>query len=382
MTGTEAAVAALQFVDPALPRAVPAGRPTTLPGPGTGSRPGRGRELEVEVAGAGHVRDLDGWLDETHATSLVVVDRGEVVHEWYAAGLGPDTRFLGASMTKSLLAHLVGRAVTSGVLDPADPVAGHVPELADSAYGACSVLDLLTMTTGADWVEDHRDPAGPASRLVRCFLDGAGDSRALLRAVRPRHVPGTQWEYSTADSQVLDWVRERATGEPFDTALADLWSALGCEQDAAVAVDAGGVALAGGGVAATTRDWARVGLLALDGTVAGQRLHTPGWVEAAGVPPLSFLAPGRLPSSITTHAGFARHWWPLDPTGRRFTADGSRGQFCYVDRDTGAVVARTSLWPFGDVMVDRQCRDLCYLGLPAIAEAAVRTRDTPRRETL
>ena len=38
-----------------------------------------------------------------------MLDGGTVVHEWYADSLGPDTLFLGASMTKSVLAHLVGR---------------------------------------------------------------------------------------------------------------------------------------------------------------------------------------------------------------------------------------------------------------------------------
>jgi hypothetical protein len=34
------------------------------------------------------------------------------------------------------------------------------------------------------------------------------------------------------------------------------------------------------------------------------------------------------------------------------------------------VVVKTSAWPYADSWWDRQCRDLCYLGLPAIAEAA------------
>ena len=73
--------------------------------------------------------------------------------------------------------------------------------------------------------------------------------------------------------------------------------------------------------------------------------------------------------TLTTHAGFGLHWWPLDDTGRLVTADGSRGQFTFVDRDTGVVVVKTSQWPY-DEPTDRQCRDLSYLALPAIARAA------------
>jgi CubicO group peptidase (beta-lactamase class C family) len=255
-----------------------------------------------------------------------------------------------------------------------DPVAQHVPELGGSGYDHATVLDLLTMTTGADWVEDHRDPDSRASRLLACFP--GGDSRALLREVGAGVAAGTRWSYSTADSQVLDWVRERATGLTFGHDLARLWAALGCARDAAVAVDRFGVALAGGGLAATARDWARVALLAVDGTTdRGEQLLDPDWASAAARPAYPFTGVGRLPSSITSFAGFGYHWWPMDATGRRLTADGSRGQLACADRSTGAVVVKTSLWPYDDALADRQARDLSYLGLHALLDAC--TTPTP-----
>jgi CubicO group peptidase (beta-lactamase class C family) len=331
--------------------------------------PSLARELEVDVVGAGCSRGLEEWVAETSSTSLLVLDRGRVVHEWYADGLGADTRFLGASMTKSVLAHLVGRAVRDGALALTDAVPGHVPELAGSGYDGTTVVDLLTMTTGVDWVEDHRDPDSLASRLVGCFATRS-DSRALLHEVRPGVPAGTRFAYCTADSQVLDWVRERATGRSYADDVARLWEALGCTRDAYVAVDGTGVALAGGGLAATARDWARVALLAVDGcSPGGERLLDRNWVEAAVRPAYPFLAVGRLPSSITTHAGFGYHWWPMDDAGHRVTADGSRGQFACADRRTSAVVVKTSRWPYEDFLADRQARDLSYLGLHALLDA-------------
>ena len=335
-----------------------------------GELPPDARDLQVDIVGAGRTRGFGEWVTETSSTSLLVLDEGTVVHEWYAEGLGADTRFLGASMTKSVLAHLVGRAIRDGALALTDAVTGHVPELAGSGYDGTTVLDLLTMTTGVDWVEDHRDPDSLASRLLGCFANGS-DSRALLRHVRPGVPPGTRFAYCTADSQVLDWVRERATGRPYADDVARLWEALGCTRDAYVAVDGTGVALAGGGLAATARDWARVALLAVDGCdPEGERLLDRAWVEAASRPAYPFLAVGRLPSSITTHVGFGYHWWPMDDAGHRVTADGSRGQFACTDRRTGAVVVKTSQWPYDDFLVDRQARDLSYLGLHALLDAA------------
>jgi CubicO group peptidase (beta-lactamase class C family) len=368
-------LAGLTFIDPqrdptwrhVVVPALPAGELSSTPG-----------ELGVEIAGAGRSWELGQWVAGTSSTSLLVLDGPTVVHEWYADGLGDSTRFLGASMTKSVLAHLVGRAVREGALALTDVVTGHVPELAGTGYDGTTVLDVLTMTTGVDWVEDHRDPDRLASRLLGCFTDG-GDSRALLRSVRPGVAPGTRWTYCTADSQVLDWVRERATGLSYSEDLARLWQSLGCTHDAYVAVDGEGVALAGGGLAVTSRDWARVALLAVDGlTTHGQLQLDADWVEAAARPPYPFLGVGRLPSSITTHVGFGYHWWPMDDSGRRVTADGSRGQFAAADRVSGAVVVKTSKWQYDDFLVDRQARDLSYLGLHALLDAV---RTTPVETT-
>lgn len=379
-------LSALDFADPHRDPAwrggrVAAGGASELPGsPGSAGSAGAAGGLRVEVAGAGRTWDLEEWAAGTWTTGLLVVADGAVLHEWYAEGLGPDTLFLGASMTKSVLAHLVGLAVREGALAPEDPVTRHVPELRGSGYDGVSVLDLLTMTSGVDWVEDHRDPDGPASRLVACFTAG-GDSRRLLESVRPGAAPGTRFAYCTADSQVLDWVRERATGRAFLDEAALLWRALGCTRDAVVACDAEGVALAGGGLAASVRDWARVALLAVDGTtralpgVPDRALLDPDWVARAARPAYPFTSPGRLPSSITTHAGFGLHWWPLDADGARVTADGSRGQLACADRRTGAAVVKTSLWPYDDFLVDRQARDLSYLGLHALLDATTQKED-------
>lgn len=377
MTAPVAGLSDLRFVDP---QHDPSWAHVLVPGGGGPELASAPRAPAVEVVGAGRVLGLDEWLEETSATSLLVADRSRVLHEWYAAGHGPDTLFLGASMTKSVLAHLVGRAVRAGALGLDDRVAGHVPELAWSGYAGTQVVDLLTMTTGVDWVEDHRDPASPASRLLQAFATG-GDSRVLLGEVRAGTAPGTRFGYCTADSQVLDWVRERATGRSYAEDVAVLWRELGCTRGAAVAVDGLGVALAGGGLAAATRDWARAAMLAVAGiSTTGLRLLDDEWVRASARPSYPFLGVGRLPSSITAHAGFGYHWWPMDDDGRRLTADGSRGQFAAADRVTGAVVVKTSCWPYGDFLVDRQARDLSYLGLHALlgeAGTAPTQEDTP-----
>jgi CubicO group peptidase (beta-lactamase class C family) len=328
--------------------------------------------LRATVAGAGRIMDLDEFLAVTVATALVVVVDGVLVHERYFHGTVAGDRLLGFSATKSALALAVGQAVDDGRLPGLDaPVTDLVPELGSSGYAGVSLRQLLTMTSGVGWREDYQDPDSLASRMMRRWRAGAGGLRESLLEIPPGDPPGSRYAYCTPDSLALDWARERATGEPFPAALARLWSALEAERPAVVGLDQpGGVAMAGGSLAATARDWARIGTLQIDGRWRDRQVVSRGWVEASSRPEREFLVPGRLPSTITTHAGFGYHWWPLDPAGEHLTADGMRGQFVYVDRPRRIVVVKTSAWPYEDPWWDRQCRDLCYLALPAIADAA------------
>ena len=140
------------------------------------------------------------------------------MHEWYADGVEPTSLLLGASMTKSALAHLVGLAVRSGQLrsrTPSPTTSRSWPGRVRRVHGGAGAHD----DHGTPWVEDHRDPAGPATRLIASFAGAGADSRALLTRVEAEDPPGTRWRYSTADSQVLDWVRERATGTSYVEAM-------------------------------------------------------------------------------------------------------------------------------------------------------------------
>jgi CubicO group peptidase (beta-lactamase class C family) len=346
-----------------------------VPAPAGRPWPTRLTPLDARIVGAGRGMTLESLLSVTVTTALVVVVDGVLVHEQYFHGTTPQDRLLGNSATKSALALLVGLAVDGGRLPGLDTSAVDLlPELAGTGYAAVTLRQLLTMTSGVGWTEDYHDPDSQASQLLRRWHAAEGGLRKAVLAIPAGDPPGSRYAYCTPDSLVLDWARERATGESFPQALSGLWRVLRAERPAVVGLDApaeqGGIAMAGGSLAATARDWARIGALQVDGRCGEEQVVSRSWVDASSRPSLDFLAPGRLPSTITTHAGFGYHWWPLDRAGGRVTADGMRGQFVYVDRPRRIVVVKTSAWPYADPWWDRQCRDLCYLALPAIADAA------------
>ena len=269
-----------------------------VPAPVPRPWPTRPVPLRATVAGAGRIMDLDEFLAVTVATALVVVVDGVLVHERYFHGTVSGDRLLGFSATKSALALAVGQAVDDGRLPGLDaPVTDLVPELGSSGYAGVSLRQLLTMTSGVGWREDYQDPDSLASRMMRRWRAGAGGLRESLLEIPPGDPPGSRYAYCTPDSLALDWARERATDEPFPAALARLWSALEAERPAVVGLDQpGGVAMAGGSLAATARDWARVGTLQIDGRWRDQQVVSRPGSRRAAVPSGSSSYPAGCPA--------------------------------------------------------------------------------------
>jgi CubicO group peptidase (beta-lactamase class C family) len=81
-----------------------------------------------------------------------------------------------------------------------------------------------------------------------------------LRGMRSRGKAGVTNEYVSANTNVLMLVIEGVTGRPFADALEELlWTPIGAEADALVAISGEGYAYASGGLHARLRDLARIG---------------------------------------------------------------------------------------------------------------------------
>ena len=110
---------------------------------------------------------LDFATQHTSATVLVL-RHGCLAGASRLDGLTSKVPLDGWSMTKSVTALLVGRAVSLGKLDIDRPIARLFPE-ADRAHGRLTPRHLLTMSSGLhlNWLRDLRSgDAGPRARRV------------------------------------------------------------------------------------------------------------------------------------------------------------------------------------------------------------------------
>jgi CubicO group peptidase (beta-lactamase class C family) len=281
--------------------------------------------------------DTAEFLADQETTGLVVLKDGRVVFERYWLGYDATTQAASWSVGKSFVSALVGIAVDDGAIASIeDDVVRYAPQLKGSAYDGVRLKDVLQMSSGAKWNEDYSDPDADIHRWLRLLAEGGSLDAFAASCVRACD-PGTVNLYNTTDTHVLGMVVRGATGRSLTEYLREkLWDPLGAEADAFWVVDATGVGVAGGGLNATLRDFARLGLLYLNGGVwNGRRVVSEDWVKASVTPD----APHLMPS--LTNLGYGFQWW-LPELGGAFTAIGAYNQFVFVDPAWRTVVAKTS----------------------------------------
>lgn len=287
--------------------------------------------------------DIDDYLSRNRTTGLLVLQDDTILVERYQYDRGPAHRLASYSMAKTIVAMLVGIAVSEGKIKSIDERAeAYVPELKGTAYGETPIRHLLSMSSGVPFTENYggNDDVAAMGRLV--FTDAKGGA-ATLAPFRDRardRAPGERFSYASSETQVLGLVLRAAVGRPLaDYASEKLWRPMGAEADASWILDRGGHEIGYAAFNATLRDWARFGLLlANDGALDGRQIIPAAWVRAATTPPADQFRPGQADAFY----GYGYQTWILPGQERLFTARGLRGQLLCVNPRTKVVVAHTA----------------------------------------
>lgn len=297
------------------------------------------RSLEYfQFESRGKTWDLYDYLSLNRVGALLVVNRGEVLFERYLMGNTPQTKWMSMSVVKSITATLVGAAIHDGHIASIDDLVIHyLPELAGSAYDGVTVRHLLQMASGVNWNETYTDPASDRRAMLEAQISQKPGSILQLMARLDRAAePGTRWNYSTGETQVVGALVAAATDMPVaDYLTQTIWQPFGMESDASWWLDAeDGLEIGGSGLSATLRDYARFGLYMLnEGMVNGKATLPPGWVAEATTP--------QQIGGETVDYGYM--WWPLDHGA--YSAIGIFGQFVYVHPESETVIAMWGAQP-------------------------------------
>lgn len=307
--------------------------------------------LETGLAGTANAR---AFLDHAHTDAFVLMKGGQIVAEHYAPHTHVNARHIVFSVSKSLTALVSAVLQDQGVIDPDCPVVSLIPEARGSAYGDCSVRDVLDMRVSLDFDEAYLTKDGAFARYRRSTLWNPAEPGApvetlteflmtLQKADRPH---GGPFFYASPNSDLLGILIERASGRRYADLFSDLlWKPLGVKNHALVSVDGAGTARSAGGVCVTARDLARVGQMLLDGGTANGRQVVPAaWVtdmQTAGDPAAwAASQPTMLPNGR-----YRSKWYQTGEPDGAFCAIGIHGQWLYVDPSTETVIVKLSSQP-------------------------------------
>ena len=277
---------------------------------------------------------MQDWIAARAVTALVVLKDGTIRHESYHLDTTPADLRISWSVAKSYLSALMGIVLEEGAIASLDdPVTQYVPALAGSAYDGASILNVLQMASGVTFNEDYLDFNSDINRMGRVLALGQsmdGFAAGLTETFAP---PGRQWQYVSIDTHVIGMVIEGATGRRIPDLMQEkLIAPMGLETAPYYLTDGYGTAFVLGGLNLTTRDYARFGQMFLQmGEWNGQQIVPIDWV-AASTAPSAPTAPGA--------EQYGLQWWiaPDAPEGEYF-ARGIYGQYIYVNRAQGVVIA-------------------------------------------
>lgn len=299
-----------RFLAPGEASTLPAGPPATMP-------PG-----------------FEDWRAARQVSGIVVLHRGRIVHEGYHLGTAPEDLRISWSVAKSVLSLLLGILHHEGAIPDLDaPVTDFVPALRGSAYSGASIRQVAQMASGVAFDEDYMDFWSDINRMGRVLaLGGSMDGFAIGQSAR-RGAPGADWQYVSIDTHVLGMVIRAAAGRSVSELLEErILIPLGLERAPFYVTDGHGVEFVLGGLNMTTRDYARIGqMLVQGGEWQGRRIVPAAWIDESTRP----SAPGG--------ALYGYQWWlPPDPVPGEFYGRGVYGQFLWIDQNREVVIAVNS----------------------------------------
>lgn len=262
--------------------------------------------------------------------SLLVSHRGSLVLERYFGGARATTPANIKSASKSVIAALVGIAVSRGLIRDVDQrIVDYFPELGkdpESKKRDITIEDLLTMRSGL---------ASTSGRGYGAWVQSGNWVRYVL--ARPLvDEPGTRVEYSTGSSHLLSAIVTKAAKmSTWQFAQEQLAKPLGFTL-ARWMQDPQGVYFGGNEMLMTPRQMIRFGELYENEGRVGDRVVIPkDWIDRTQV--------GRGRSRWGSDREYGYGFWIREFAGHQsYYAWGYGGQFIFIIPDLDLVVVTTS----------------------------------------
>lgn len=277
--------------------------------------------------------------------ALLVMHRGQVIHESYRNGMLDVDRHVNHSTTKSLTTLLVGMAIGDGLVDPAAPITDYLEVFADLPdWRRVSVQYALDMRTGLRYEEHYEDPDCVCWRYFRAagYYPPRADTHAGYVAwVRDEMgeadcQPGEKFVYSSPLTNALAMVASSVYGRSVAELLEQrIYQRIGAESDAWLNLDPSGVAVTEGQLSLRLRDFARWAGLFLDRgrNLAGEQVVPAAFIEDITTPRRELRAAWQSGdyAAMFPEGQYRNQTYVLDAACSQMAMLGIHGQFAFID---------------------------------------------------
>lgn len=278
------------------------------------------------------------YMKSNNIKGLIVLKNDSIRIEKYAKGVSKTTLWTSFSMAKSVTSMLLSVALKEGSIKSLDDsLQKYIPALNGFDYGAVTVKQLLTMTSGIEWNEDYEDPLSDVAQMYRHPCK-ANESH-ILTYMKKLHFSSPiekNWHYSTGETDLLGILLQKATGVSLAEYLSTkIWQPFGMENCAYwLSDECSGENIGGSGISATLRDYARLGKVMMhQGKISDSTIFSPIWLNNS----TDLLFP------IGEKGGYGYLWW-IFPNGS-YAAVGIFGQMIYINPTAHLIIAQVAAWP-------------------------------------
>ncbi|WP_396156174.1 serine hydrolase domain-containing protein [Flavobacterium sp.] len=265
--------------------------------------------------------------------SIIVIYKDKIIAEKYADGFNKNSKILGWSMTKSLTATYFGILQKQGKLDIMKPAP--IGEWQNDERKKITINDLLHMNSGLEWEEDY----GKISDVTKMLFIAEDMTQSQIDKPLVGK-PNNSWNYSSGTTNLLSGILRKQFKTHQD--YLDFWYSTLIDKigmhSALTEVDMKGNFVGSSYGWATTRDWAKFGLLYLHkGNWNGEQLFDESWAKYVATP------------TNGSNGKYGAHFW-LNAGGRfpnapkdMFYASGYQGQMVAIFPSHDLVIVRMGL---------------------------------------
>ncbi len=265
--------------------------------------------------------------------AVLVIYKDKIIAEKYASGIDKNSKILGWSMTKSITATMFGILQKQGKIDINKPAP--IPEWANDERAKITINDLLHMNSGLEWEEDYTKISDVTQML---FLAEDMTQSQINKSLVGK--PNATWNYSSGTTNLLSGILRKqfkTHQEYLDFWYSALIDKIGMHS-MLVETDMAGNYVGSSYSWATTRDWAKFGLLYLhQGNWNGEQLFDEKWAKYVAT------------ATNGSKGDYGGHFW-LN-AGRKYpdaprdlySANGYQGQRVFIIPSQDLVIVRMGL---------------------------------------